>query len=153
MVLAKDRLAEFTNFISTLTDRIEDLDKYIEELESIADIDELRGEKQVAMSSVVADINKEIRALQAYEIAMDGELQACKVEVETSKVKVEAYKAKIEALKAYLKVCMIVVANGGVVQVSTAPNRAVLRPPTFHGARSTREIDNFLWGLEAYFRR
>ena len=46
---------------------------------------------------------------------------------------------------------MAAMANGGVVQVSTAPQGNAPRPPAFHGARSAREIDNFLWGLEAYF--
>jgi len=52
------------------------------------------------MSSVVADINKEIYVLQASKATKDGELQPCKAKVETCKVKVEAYKARIEALEA-----------------------------------------------------
>jgi len=63
----------------------------------------------------------------------------------------EVYKARIEALEAQIKVCIAAMANGRVVQVSTAPQGNAPRPPAFHGARSAREIDNFLWGLEAYF--
>jgi len=46
MVLVEDRLAEFTNSMSALTGRVEDMDKYIEELEIIGDWDELHGEMQ-----------------------------------------------------------------------------------------------------------
>jgi len=65
---------------------------------------------------------------------------------------VEGYKARVEALEAQIKVCMAAVANGGVIQVSTAPMGNAPTPPAFHGVRSAREIDNFLWGLKAYFR-
>jgi len=61
------------------------------------------------------------------------------------------HKARIETLEAQLKVCMAAVANGRSVQVPTAPKGNAPRPPAFHGARNAREIDNFLWGLEAYF--
>jgi len=43
------------------------------------------------------------------------------------------------------------VGNGGSIQVSTTPKRNELRPPTYNGARSARKINNFIWGLEAFF--
>jgi len=46
---------------------------------------------------------------------------------------------------------MAAVANGWSVQVSTPLKGIATRPPAFHGAKSIREIGNFLWGLEAYF--
>ena len=46
---------------------------------------------------------------------------------------------------------MVTVANGGVIQVPTAPKGDAPRPSTFHRARSGRETDNYLWGLKAYF--
>jgi len=39
----QDRLAEFTTTMSTLTGRVKDKDKHIEELESIGDMEGLRG--------------------------------------------------------------------------------------------------------------
>jgi len=69
--------------------------------------------------------------------------------VETCKV--EAYKARIEALEARLKVCMTTMGNGGCVKESNAPKVNAPQPPTLHRARSEREINNFIWGLEAYF--
>ena len=46
MVLVEDRLAGFTKTMSTLTGRVEDMDKHIEKLEFVGDIEELRGEMQ-----------------------------------------------------------------------------------------------------------
>jgi len=56
-------------------------------------------------------------------------------------------------LEAQIKVCMVAMANNDrSIQVSTDQKRNALRPPTFRGAKSAREIDNFLWGLETYFK-
>ena len=66
----------------------------------------------------------------------------------------EAYKAKVEALENQLQVCVAMIAklsNGGLGEVSTTPNGNALQRPTYNGARNAREIDNFFWGVEAYF--
>jgi len=63
MVLMEDRLTEFNSTISTLTDRVEDMNKRIEELKSIGNLDELSGEMQTTMNSVVATVNREVQAL------------------------------------------------------------------------------------------
>jgi len=69
MVLMEDRLAVFTNSMSALTSRVEDMDKRIEDIESMGDMNELCGEMQVAMSSVVVDFKREIHALRLLEAA------------------------------------------------------------------------------------
>jgi len=46
---------------------------------------------------------------------------------------------------------MVAVANGGGIQVSTAPRGNAPRPPVFHGGRSEGGIDKFFWRVEAYF--
>jgi len=54
------------------------------------------------VNSVVADVNKEIQALEASEAAKDA--------------KIQAYEARIEALEVQLKVYMAavaIIANGG----------------------------------------
>ena len=146
-VLVNDKLAEVNNSIITLTSRVDEMETRIKELESEGDLEELRGEMQLAVNSVVADVNKEILALRALKVAQEEELKACRAEV-------ESYKAKVEALEAQLRVCMAVVANvsnGGSGQASTTPKGNALQPPVYNGARNAREIDNFFWELEAYF--
>ena len=44
MGLVEERLGEVNAFMSTLTGRVEDMEKCIEELESEVEMDELRGE-------------------------------------------------------------------------------------------------------------
>ena len=46
---------------------------------------------------------------------------------------------------------MAAVTNGGSVHVPNPPEGNAPRPPAFYGVRNTREINNFLWGLEVYF--
>jgi len=46
---------------------------------------------------------------------------------------------------------MAKLSNGGSGQASTSPKGSALQTPTHGVARNAREIDNFFWGLEAYF--
>jgi len=103
------------------------------------------------MTSMVANFNKVLQALQASEASKDGELQAYEVKVKVCKLEIEAYKARVKALEAQIKVDIVAMTNSGSIQVPTAQKREAPRPPAFHGVRNTREIDNFLRGLEAYF--
>ena len=68
-ILVDDKLAEVNDFIITLTGRVDEMEKRIEELKSEGDLEELCGEMQVAINSVVADVNKEVQALRASEAA------------------------------------------------------------------------------------
>ena len=72
-------------------------------------------------------------------------------ELSTCKAKLVTLDEHVEELKAQVKLCMTVVANGRTVQVAPASKVNAPNPPTYSGARCAREIDNFLWGLEAYF--
>ena len=65
----------------------------------MGNFEELREEVQAAVNSTIADVNKEIQALKAFEAAKDA--------------KIQVYEAMIDALEAQLKVCMVVVANMG----------------------------------------
>ena len=98
-VLVDDKLTEVNNSILTLTGRVDEMEKRIEELESEGDLEELRGEMQVAVNFVVVDVNKEVQVLRASEDAKGEELKACRA-------KIEAYKTRIKALEAQLKLCM-----------------------------------------------
>ena len=60
MDLVEERLSEINNTVSVLTGRVDDMDRRIEELEYERDMEELYGEMQMAMTSVVADFRKEL---------------------------------------------------------------------------------------------
>lgn len=72
-------------------------------------------------------------------------------ELSTCKAKLVTLDKHVEELKAQVKLCMTAIANGGAVQVTPASKVNAPKPPTYSGARCAREIDNFLWGLEAHF--
>jgi len=82
MALVEVRLIEINTTMSTLTDMVDDMNKYIKELEYEGDVEELWVEMQEALNSMLVDFNKEIQALQALAASMDGELQAYNAEVE-----------------------------------------------------------------------
>ena len=63
-VLVDDRLAEINDSIMTLTSRVDEMEKRIEELESDGDVEELRGEMQVAVNSMAANVTRDVQALQ-----------------------------------------------------------------------------------------
>jgi len=58
MVLVDDRLAEINNSIITLTGRVDEMEKHIKELKSEGDVEELRGEMQVAVNSMAPNVTK-----------------------------------------------------------------------------------------------
>jgi len=86
------------------------MNKHIKELESEEYLEEHWVEMQVAMNFIETDISKEIQALRASKGAMDGELWTC-----TTKTK--AYKVRFEALAVQIKVCIVAMANCGLVQM------------------------------------
>ena len=63
-VLVDDRLAEINDSIITPTGRVDEMES-IEELESEGDVEELRGEMQVAVNFMAANVTRDVRALQA----------------------------------------------------------------------------------------
>ena len=59
-VLVDERLAKITSSMATLTSRVDDMEKHLEKLESIRDFEELRGEVQVVINSMLANVNQEV---------------------------------------------------------------------------------------------
>jgi len=55
-----ERLTNINNFMATLIGRVDDIEKHLQELESMGDFEELRGKVQVVVNSMVADVNEEI---------------------------------------------------------------------------------------------
>ena len=87
MVLVYERLTEIDNSIATLTGRVDDLEKHLEELESMGDFEELHGEVQVAVNSVVVNVNKEVQAFRVSEATQKEELKTCRAKVEACKIR------------------------------------------------------------------
>ena len=92
VALVDEKLAEINSSMSALTERVDDMDRRLEELESEGDMEGLCGEVKAAMISVGDEFRKELHALQASKAFKDDEL---KVEVEACKAEVEACKATV----------------------------------------------------------
>ena len=60
VALVDERLAEITNSMSTLTERVGDMDRRLEELESGEDMEGLRGEVKAAMTTVGDEFKREL---------------------------------------------------------------------------------------------
>jgi len=66
-ILADERLTETTNSMATLTGRVDDIEEHLEELKSTGDFEELCGEVQAAINSVMVNVNQEVQALGVSE--------------------------------------------------------------------------------------
>jgi len=64
-ILVYNRLAEINDFIVTITGRVDEMEKRIEELESEGNVEERRGEMQVVVNSMATNVTKDVQALQA----------------------------------------------------------------------------------------
>ena len=65
--------------------------------------------------------------------------------------------AKLEAdvkdSKEELVLCRRAIAQGPTITSVSSPSRIdVPKPKTYSGARNAKELDNFLWSLEQYFK-
>ena len=76
-VLVDDRLTEINDFIVTITSRVDKMEKRIKELEFKGDVEELRGEMQVAVNSMTANVTKNVEAFMAKVEALENQLQMC----------------------------------------------------------------------------
>ena len=76
MALIDEKLVEINNSMSTLTERVDDTDRRLGELESGGGMGGLHGEVKAAMISVRDEFKKVLQALQASEAAKDDELMA-----------------------------------------------------------------------------
>ncbi|KAK8307402.1 hypothetical protein V6Z12_D03G193100 [Gossypium hirsutum] len=65
---------------------------------------------------------------------------------------VTALKEEIAELKGELTIYKVALGNGGLAAVAPKPSVDVPKPKEFKGTRSARDVDNFLWGIEQYFR-
>ncbi|KAH1115215.1 hypothetical protein J1N35_008593 [Gossypium stocksii] len=65
---------------------------------------------------------------------------------------VTAMKEEIAKLKGELTICKAALGSGMLASGPKQRHVDVSKPENFKGARSAREVNNFLWELEQYFR-
>ena len=106
-------------------ERVEDTEKGIEELDSARE--EFKGEMQGALNEAMDVLTQRNEALEAQVVAMRGEL--------------EQLRGELAALRAAM-----------VVGPVWGTRVDVPKPKPFAGSRSVKDVDNFVWGMEQYFR-
>ena len=70
---------------------------------------------------------------------------------DTLEAVVEAMKKQMEELMGELSSCKTAI-GGSVLAVTSKHRIEIPKPKEFKGTRSAKDLDNFLWGMEQYFR-
>ncbi|VFQ79625.1 unnamed protein product [Cuscuta campestris] len=108
-------------------------------------MDEFREEMQAAMNKVLAQCLERIKAMEEFH----------KVEVSSIQVELEKVSRKLESAEEELVLCKKALAQGSpsTSEVRTPPSKLdIPRPKSYKGSRNAKELDNFLWSMEKYFR-
>ena len=122
------RVARNELAIGEMRDRFEDIEERIEVQDSKRE--KLREEMQGVLNESMDALTQKDENLEAMMVAMREEMDELKKELTACKTTI----------------------GGGILAMIPSPRVDVPKPKEFKGARSTKEVDNFLWGMERYFR-
>ncbi|KAF7807841.1 Transposon Tf2-2 polyprotein [Senna tora] len=131
---AEARLARVELAIADGEDKFEEVNQRIEELDKGKE--ELREAMQGALNLTLDKCLGQVKTLE-----------------ETFKAEIVALKEELVRVTDELTLCKKVIAQGGNVEVTPTPSKLDIPKPKFYkGARNAKELDNFLWGMEQYFK-
>ena len=129
------RLARVEIAIGEMRDQLEDTDERIKELDSRGE--ELKEEMQGALNESLDTVTQSVDAVTQKNTALEA--------------MVVALREEMAELKRELSACKAVI-GGGVLVAAPTHRVDVPKPKEFKGTRSAKDVDNFLWGMEQYFR-
>lgn len=138
--------AEWSASMETRVARVEEImEGHVEALKSLAEVDDrlkaLEDEWENRVLETINALNREIRA----EIeVVRGEVRATAQEMRGVRAMLEDYGARIELLE------RTPIGARSTAAVAHA-KIDVPKPNSYSGARSAKELDNFIWNLEQYF--
>ncbi|KAF7807946.1 Transposon Tf2-2 polyprotein [Senna tora] len=131
---AEARLTRVELAIADGEDKFEEVNQRIEELDKGKE--ELREAMQGALNLTLDKCLGQVKTLE-----------------ETFKAEIVALKEELVRVTDELTLCKKVIAQGGHVEVTPTPSKLDIPKPKFYkGARNAKELDNFLWGVEQYFK-
>ncbi|KAF7807517.1 transcription factor Pur-alpha 1 [Senna tora] len=131
---AKARLARVELAIADGEDKFEEVNQRIEELDKGKE--ELREAMQGALNLTLDKCLGQVKTLE-----------------ETFKAEIIALKEEFVKVTYELTLCKKVIAQGGHFEVTPTSSKLDIPKPKFYkGARNAKELDNFLWGVEQYFK-
>ncbi|KAF2291637.1 hypothetical protein GH714_027758 [Hevea brasiliensis] len=146
------RLAKVELHLVDGEERFEEVDTRLMELDER--MEELRGDMQGTLNTAIDKLASEGESLRLSQM---GEIAALRDENRSLKEQLEWAMGKLKEVEQQVSLVAMAVARGGVATTSGAslviPSRVeVPKPSVYGGARNAKEIDNFLWSLEQYFR-
>ncbi|KAF2298297.1 hypothetical protein GH714_021427 [Hevea brasiliensis] len=146
------RLAKIELHLIDGDEKVEELDTRIEELDG--GMEEFREEMQGALNQAIDKIMGEGESLK---ISFSNEVAALREENRFLREELDRVMGKVKDMEEQMSLVRMAILQGSVVGAATtsiAPTARVEvpKPNAFHGGRNAKEIDNFLWSLEQYFR-
>ncbi|KAF2299384.1 hypothetical protein GH714_031787 [Hevea brasiliensis] len=141
------RLAKMESHLIAEDDRFEDIENRVMELGD--GLEEARGELQAAVSDALERLSSENEALK---VAHAEEIFAIREENRQLKEEMERMNGEVKDELVLLK--RLVAQGAGTNHALATPTGRVEvpKPSVFKGVRNAREIDNFLWALDQFFR-
>ncbi|KAL3499013.1 hypothetical protein ACH5RR_041745 [Cinchona calisaya] len=139
------RVEKLESAMAETRDAVEDAVVRIDGVESKDE--DLRGEMQGALNAVADGLAQRSESLEAELVSIKEEIAAMRAEqdqVATMREEFEALKTELIALRGAVA--------GGTVMLQPTPRSDAPKPKEFNGHREAKEVDNFLWSMEQYFR-
>ncbi|KAF2286313.1 hypothetical protein GH714_013750 [Hevea brasiliensis] len=146
------RLAKVELHLVDGEEKFEEMDTRLMELDGR--MEELQGDMQGALNAAIDKLASEGESLRLSHM---GEYAALRDENRSLKEQLDRAMGKLKEVEQQVSLVAMAVARGGVATASKTslviPSRVeVQKPSVYSGARNAKEIDNFLWSLEQYFR-
>ncbi|KAE8690983.1 cytochrome P450 78A7-like [Hibiscus syriacus] len=138
---SKDVVASFEQRIGRLEDRYNEVqetqdsvESRLEKLESVEDV--LREETQTLINDMTETVDERTRGLESMYLAMRAELMR-----------------EMKEIKSELLVYKAAVLNGVIGEAQAPrPRIDVPKPKEFKGSQTAQDMENFIWGMEQFFR-
>ncbi|KAE8715253.1 Detected protein of unknown function [Hibiscus syriacus] len=138
---SKDIVASFEQRVGRLEDRYNEVqetqdsvESRLEKVDSVEDI--LREETQALISELTDNVDDRTRGLESMYLAMRAEIIQ-----------------EVKELKSELLVYKAAVLNGVTGEAQAPrPRIDIPKPKEFKGSRTAQDVENFIWGMEQFFR-
>ncbi|KAE8689123.1 hypothetical protein F3Y22_tig00110943pilonHSYRG00133 [Hibiscus syriacus] len=138
---SKDIVASFEQRVGRLEDRYNEVQETqdsvkscLEKVESVEDV--LREETQALISELTENVEERTRGLESMYLAMRAEIMW-----------------EVKELKSEMLVYKAVVLNGVTGEAQAPrPRIDVPKPKEYKGSRNAQDVENFIWGMEQFFR-
>ncbi|KAK8521512.1 hypothetical protein V6N13_073685 [Hibiscus sabdariffa] len=117
-------------------------------------LDELENKGDRIQEEIQGLLDETVDRMDQQDHSLKDEIDSLKKVVRelAQQSEVVALKGEIEELKAELLVYKAAVQSGMATTKPSRPRPDVAKPKVFSGKRSAQEIENFMWGLEKYFK-